>query len=247
MATLTSPVVIDRPSSGAGQGGPPPRHRDGGGGGRNDGTPDYDGRMRRARLGLMVALAPISALFLCFTAAYALRHGTPQIDVATGERITTWTEVHLPLKLLVLTTSILLASSATMEMARRKVARQSALAPLRSIPGVAWEDRGGFPWLSVTLVLGLGFLVGQWMAWRELQTYGFSFATTVSSAFFYLLTGTHAAHLAGGIIALGYAQTASLLHKPVEFRRIVVDVTAWYWHFMALLWIYVFCLLYFAR
>jgi heme/copper-type cytochrome/quinol oxidase subunit 3 len=39
----------------------------------------------------------------------------------------------------------------------------------------------------------------------------------------------------------------SVLHKPIESRRIVIDVTAWYWHFMALLWIYVFALLEFAR
>jgi len=39
----------------------------------------------------------------------------------------------------------------------------------------------------------------------------------------------------------------ALLHKPVEVRRIVVDVTAWYWHFMAAVWIYVFALLEFVR
>jgi len=39
----------------------------------------------------------------------------------------------------------------------------------------------------------------------------------------------------------------SLLRRPPETRRIVVDVTAWYWHFMAVLWIYVFGLLYFGR
>jgi cytochrome c oxidase subunit 3 len=63
----------------------------------------------------------------------------------------------------------------------------------------------------------------------------------------FLLTATHAVHLAGGIVALLWAATTALLHKPVESRRIVVDITAWYWHFMAALWIYVFALLGFAR
>jgi cytochrome c oxidase subunit 3 len=63
----------------------------------------------------------------------------------------------------------------------------------------------------------------------------------------FLLTIAHAVHLCGGMIALIWAASASLLHKPVEARRIVVDVTAWYWHFMAVLWIYVFALLGFAR
>jgi cytochrome c oxidase subunit 3 len=63
-----------------------------------------------------------------------------------------------------------------------------------------------------------------------------------------LLTAAHAVHLAGGIVALLWAAVmTSLLHRPVEGRRIVVDVTAWYWHFMAVLWIYVFALLGFAR
>ncbi len=54
--------------------------------------------------------------------------------------------------------------------------------------------------------------------------------------------------IACGVLALLYAATASfLLHRPVEARRIVVDVTAWYWHFMALLWIYIIALLGFAR
>jgi len=57
----------------------------------------------------------------------------------------------------------------------------------------------------------------------------------------------HAIHLAGGIMALLFAAATSLLHKPVEGRRIVVDITAWYWHFMALLWIYIFALIEIAR
>jgi heme/copper-type cytochrome/quinol oxidase subunit 3 len=49
------------------------------------------------------------------------------------------------------------------------------------------------------------------------------------------------------LLVLLYAAATSLARKPVEARRIVVDVTAWYWHFMALLWIYIFALLEFVR
>jgi heme/copper-type cytochrome/quinol oxidase subunit 3 len=49
------------------------------------------------------------------------------------------------------------------------------------------------------------------------------------------------------MIALIWAASASLLRRPVEARRIVVDITAWYWHFMAVLWIYIFLLLGLAR
>ena len=71
--------------------------------------------------------------------------------------------------------------------------------------------------------------------------------TNPSSSFAFLLTIAHAIHLGGGMIALIWAASASLLRKPVESRRIVVDITAWYWHFMAVLWIYVFALLGFAK
>jgi cytochrome c oxidase subunit 3 len=96
-------------------------------------------------------------------------------------------------------------------------------------------------------VLGGGFLTGQWIAWRLLAERGFYLATSASSSFVYLLTATHAVHLMGGLLVLLYAATGSLLHKPVEARRIVVDVTAWYWHFMFLLWVYIFALMWFVR
>jgi cytochrome c oxidase subunit 3 len=57
----------------------------------------------------------------------------------------------------------------------------------------------------------------------------------------------HALHLVGGVIAMLYAAAITLIDRPVDSRRVVVDVTAWYWHFMAVLWIYIFALLEFAR
>jgi len=81
-----------------------------------------------------------------------------------------------------------------------------------------------------------------------LESRGYYLATSPSSSFVYLLTGMHALHLAGGVLALIYSALAvAWLKKPFEVKRIVVDVTAWYWHFMALLWLYVFALLELAR
>jgi cytochrome c oxidase subunit III len=140
-----------------------------------------------------------------------------------------------------------LLSSGTMEAARRSITRQAALAPVKSIPGVSLGKESRWPWLGMTVVLGFGFLIGQWFAWGELHNRGFYVDTNPSSSFAFLLTITHAVHLAGGLIALLWASTASLLKRPVESRRIIVDVTAWYWHFMALVWLYLFALLMFAR
>jgi len=248
MATLSSPVTIQTPKAGKGGGGlRPPAFGGGGDGGRNDGFPDYGRRLRRARLGLAVAVAPIVMLFVSFTSAYVVRQGLPTLDERTNTYVRDWIPVNLPLALLLVNTGLLLVSTITVELARRQITRQVALAPVRSIPGVSLGQERAFPWIAITAVLGGGFLAGQWMAWRELADRGFYLATSASSSFVYLLTAAHAIHLAGGVLVLLYAATVSLLHKPVEARRIVVDVTAWYWHFMFLLWVYIFVLLWFVR
>jgi len=156
-----------------------------------------------------------------------------------------WIPVTLP-RLLLINTAVLILSSLFMEMARRRIKGQVTLASETSVPGVSAGDQTRIPWLSMTLVLGLVFLFGQWTAWRQLAANGFYVATTPSSSFVYLLTGTHAIHLMGGVLALFIAGFASLLRRSVATRSIVVDVTAWYWHFMAGLWIYILCLLEFA-
>ena len=248
MATLSSTVPVKIPeTSRDGGGAQPPVYRGGGDGGRADGYPDYGQRLRRARLGLAIALAPIFMFFISITSAYIVRQGLPTFDDKTNSYIREWIPVQLPLALLLVNTGLLAASSITAELARRQITRQSALAPVESIPGVSLGEEGRFPWIYVTVALGTGFLVGQWMAWQELASRGFYIATSASSSFVYLLTAAHGVHLAGGVIVLVYAATISLLHKPVEARRIVVDVTAWYWHFMFLLWIGIFALLWFVK
>ncbi|MGA2021979.1 MAG: cytochrome c oxidase subunit 3 [Candidatus Sulfotelmatobacter sp.] len=234
-----------------GRGGDVPVPPNGGGGGGDNssgsGLPNYGARLRRARLGLICGIATVSMVFISLTSAYVVRQGLPTFDGATNSYVRDWGQVQLPWLLLAINTALLLISSLTMEFARRDIKRRAALAPLQSMPGISLGEEKSFPWLGVTVLLGFGFLVGQWMAWGELKARGFFVDTNPNSSFVYLLTAAHAAHLAGGIIALLWAAATSLLHRPIEGRRIVVDVTAWYWHFMAVLWIYVFALLGLAR
>lgn len=247
MSSLT-PTVSARPAStGHGSDGHPPNIRGGGDDFRGDGSPDFGHRMRRARFGLLAAMVPIFSLFLGIAVAYILRHSTSVVDTTTRQVVRYWVEVQLPVGLLLFNTLLLLLSSFTMEMARRQIAQQAALEPLRRIPGLIPDSGLKFPWLGVSMFLGLAFLAGQAMAWHVLELRGFFMSTGASSGFVYVLTGTHAVHLAGGMVVLAYAQFATLSRKSIEHRRIVVDLTAWYWHFMAVLWICIFALLYFAR
>ena len=230
-----------------GQKPPAPPKRGGGGDDRGGDVPNYGARLRRARLGLICAIATVCMVFISLTSAYIVRQGLPTYDGTSNSYVRDWGFVEMPWTLLGINTLILLLSSVSMEFARRSVARQAALAPVKSIPGVSLGNEKNFPWLGITAVLGFAFLVGQWMAWSELHGRGFFVNTNPSSSFVFLLTITHALHLTGGMIALLWATTASMLHKPIESRRITVDITAWYWHFMAVLWIYVFALLGFAK
>jgi cytochrome c oxidase subunit III len=246
MATYTTGTPLNQ----LGRGGSVPAPPNGGGddGGFPDSElPNYGARLRRARLGLVCAIVTVGMVFVSLTSALIVRRGLPTFDELNRTHFRDWGGVQLPWTLLFINTAILLVSSLTMEGARRAIARRAALAPVRSIPGVSLGDERSFPWLGVTVILGLGFLVGQWMAWGELRARGFLVSTNPDSSFVYLLTAAHAVHLMGGILALLWAGITSLLHKPIEGRRIVVDVTAWYWHFMAVLWIYVFALLAFAK
>jgi cytochrome c oxidase subunit 3 len=245
MPSFSTTATVDDPRISLGDDGILPPVRGGGDDGSGPGLPDYATRLRRARLGLLVALTPILMLFVSFSSAYVVRQGLPTLDPRTNALVRDWIPVTLP-RLLLINTGVLILSSVFMELARRQIKGQAVLTSAKSAPGVSVVDQIKIPWLSLTLVLGIAFLLGQWMAWRQLAANGFYVATTPSSSFVYLLTGTHAIHLMGGVLALLIAGIASLLRRSVATRSIVVDVTAWYWHFMAGLWIYILCLLEFA-
>jgi cytochrome c oxidase subunit III len=217
-----------------------------GGDRKPDFMPNYGERLRRARLGLAVAMTPILMLFISFTAAYLVRRGFLAFDLTNNAYIRTWLPVQLPWSWLLANTAVLVLSSVTIELARRDITRQAALAPVQSIPGISLGDERHFPWLGLTTVLGCTFLAGQLWIWSVLSSRGFHLNTGPSSSFVYFLTGMHAIHLAGGALALLFADVATLLNRPIESRRIVVDITAWYWHCMTGLWIYILVLFSFA-
>jgi cytochrome c oxidase subunit 3 len=207
------------------------------------GLPQLEVRLRRARLGLGVGIVGIAMVFVSFTSAYIVRQGLPTLDPRTNTLVHDWLPLSLP-ALVFFNTGLLLISSVTMELARRQVARFTAPG---AILNVFAGREGTILWLALTVMLGLSFLKGQWTVWREMQASGFYVATSPNSSFLYLLTGTHGVHVLGGIFALLASGATMLLRRSAESRVVVLDVAAWYWHFMTLLWIYILCLLEFAR
>jgi cytochrome c oxidase subunit 3 len=245
MASFIPTVSVDDPRLALDDHGIAPPGRGGEDGGW-PGSPDFRTRLRRARLGLFVALTPVLMLFVSFTSAYVVRQGLPTLDPRTNQMVRDWIPIKLP-ALLLANTFILLLSTASMELTRRQTKREATLSPAELLPRSLFGDERAMPWLALTILLGICFLTGQWLAWRQLAARGFYVATSPSSSFIYLLTGAHAIHLMGGLLALFVAVGAALLRRSLATRNILVDVTAWYWHFMALLWVYILCLLEFAR
>jgi cytochrome c oxidase subunit 3 len=117
------------------------------------------------------------------------------------------------------------------------MARKVVLAPVLEIPGISLGKDRAVPWLPITAALGFAFLAGQGLGWRQLASSGYLLHGSRASAFFYLMTILHAIHLSGGLLALLYAVTMPWLNKALESRRLVVDIAAWYWHFMTALWL----------
>ncbi len=219
----------------------------GGGGGRGDHDHDYGEQIRRYRLAMAIGLVAIFMLFFSFSTAFVLHEKLGVPDIHTGGIARNWRPVPLPVGLLLFNTGLLILSSLTLEKARRDAFQQAALSVAAVIPGVKTSNTSRLPWLVVTLLLGLGFCVGQYAAWHNLMSRGIYMAAVPGSSFFYVATGMHAVHLLAGVLALVYASLVVHRRRGFDRRRVTLDVTSWYWHSMTVLWVYLLFLLVIVR
>ncbi|SRR5579859_56895 len=249
------PIISDRVEikrkpklGGGGPGKIPHRHGFGGGDDGDRGRPeDFRSRrqrMRRYRLVMGLCLFSVTVVFVVLTFLYILRLGTGRYDEDAHRQIQDWIPLKLPYLQLWVNSLLLLLSSITLEWARRGMARKEEFVDMGIVPPHLKQD---LPWLGISVVLGFLFLAGQVLVWQNLQHQGVFLATNPSRNYFYLLTGTHAVHLAGGLVALLYAAGGRLLGLRFESQKIAVEVTGWYWHYLAFLWFCIFALVHFAK
>src|ERR1700735_1741588 len=214
--------IVELPSSDRGGGGelPPDRpddHR------RGD---DFSGEFFKYRVpqrayvtGIIVAARSMLIFFMSLVSAFVVRRG-----LETGA----WHPIHMP-RILWLNTLILLASSATLVRSRHF---------LRARDGAGFRH-----WWGVTAILGIFFLAGQLIAWRQLFMQGVYLAGNAASGFFYFFTAAHGLHLLGGVAAL-------LVVAFREPRRLsqatATEVISIYWHFLDAMWIFLFLFLLFS-
>jgi cytochrome c oxidase subunit 3 len=180
--------------------------------------------------GVWVGIAAITMSFAAFTSALVARQGAA----------TDWLHFQLP-PILYLNTLVLLVSSVTFDWSRRRIL--AVTAPAEDEPGAALaRPPEGLVWLYVTLALGLLFIGGQLVAWRNLAAQGLFLATNPSSAFFYVLTALHGVHVLGGMGGLSYV-LYRLTHASGPATRTALRAAALYWHFMGVLWLYLLLIL----
>jgi cytochrome c oxidase subunit III len=174
-----------------------------------------------ASTGIWVVLASITMSFLAFTSALVVRQGSAA----------DWRHLTLPW-VLYLNTAVLVASSITLDLARREV--------VAFMGGLRTRVTRPTRWLYVTLSLGLLFVAGQYVAWLQLRAQGLYLATNPNSSFFYVLTAVHAVHVTGGLG--GLLRVIRRLNQS-SLRKSSLDATSTYWHFMGGLWVYLLVLL----
>lgn len=165
---------------------------------------------------LWVAMAGMIMMFGALTSAYIVRE-------AAGN----WLEFRIP-EIFFSSTILILLSSVTLHgsyLAFRK--------------GRALGYRG---LLVLTFCLGLAFLVAQYEGWQALYRIGVALDGNPGGSFFYVISGIHAAHVLGGLFALALAVVHGLTlpFRPTERRRRRFQLVLHYWHFVDLLWLYLF-------
>ena len=189
-------------------------------------VPSDDAGTPPARTGLWVFLAVVTSFFGLFIAAYSIRM-SPHLP--QGTELRDWQPVIEP-PLLWFNTLLLAVASAGMEFARRAMDR-----------GAAARARSG---LLVGGTFATAFLVGQWLAWRQLSTAGFYAAGNPANAFFYVLTGLHGLHLLGGLVY--WARTTWRLSgndAASPAASLAVELCTVYWHYLLVVWLVLFGLL----
>jgi cytochrome c oxidase subunit III len=137
---------------------------------------------------------------------------------------------HLDLPLAAVLTAVLVASSFTMQFGVWAIRR---------------GDQGKLRlWTAITLGLGILFLAGQLYDYSQL---GFSIADSSFGTVFYTLTGFHGAHVFGGVVGLTIVLARTMRGQFTTRNHVAVEAVSMYWHFVDVVWIFVFSTIYLLR
>ena len=173
--------------------------------------------MHPQKFALWIFLVTVIMIFAALTSAYIVRQ-------ADGN----WMLFELP-DLFFITTAVILISSATMHWAYRSVKKDNLETAKLAV--------------ALTTILGICFLVGQYLAWGQLVNNSVYLVGNPSGSFVYIISGLHGVHIVGGIIFL-LIVFVSIFKSKVHSKNVLrIEMCATYWHFLGGLWLYLFVFL----
>lgn len=169
-------------------------------------------------------------LFAAYFIARADATEWPPENMLTAEQIARGVKLEVEFALPFIATILLVLSSVTIQLGVWAIQRGDRTALIR--------------WLMVSIVLGLVFLTAQMYDYSQLH---FRAGDTVYGTTFYTLTGFHGAHVAGGVIFMGVVLARSMAGQFSAARHEAVEACSFYWHFVDVVWIALFTVLYIVK
>ena len=163
---------------------------------------------------LWVALGSIVMMFAGLTSAYIVKRDQPG-----------WTSFPIP-RAFWYSTAVILVSSVTVQMAL-KAFKEREMVKYRNL-------------ITLTAFLGVAFVLLQYEGFKSIWNSGVTLKGAGGGQFLYIIAGLHAAHVLGGIIALIIMFIKAFASKVRRYNSIPVELMSTYWHFVDLLWIYLF-------
>jgi cytochrome c oxidase subunit III len=173
--------------------------------------------MHPKKFALWLFIVTVIMIFAALTSAYIVRQ-------ADGN----WLIFELP-DLFLVTTAIILTSSGTMHWAYMSVKKDNLETAKIAI--------------VLTTILGIVFLIGQFMAWGELVKNSVYLVGNPAGSFVYVISGLHGIHIIGGVVFLIIVLVSVFQLKIHSKNLLRIEMCATYWHFLDVLWLYLFVFL----
>jgi cytochrome c oxidase subunit 3 len=172
-------------------------------------------RIHPHKFTLWVAIGSIIMMFAGLTSAYIVKSNQAA-----------WQSIEMP-KIFWFSTGTIVLSSLVMQMALRSF-KQRDMNRYRLM-------------IAATFVLGVVFVILQWIGFNQLWNEGIQFkGSSGGGQFLYVIAGLHAVHVLGGVIALTVMLIRAFLGRTKLYGSVPVEIMATYWHFVDVLWIYLF-------
>jgi len=177
--------------------------------------------MHPKKFALWLFIASVVMLFASLTSAYIVRE-------AEGN----WVYFELP-QLFYVTSVIVILSSITLQLAYI-AAKKDDLQKVKL-------------WIVLTSIFGVAFLVGQFMAWKDLVLNSIYLVGNPSGSFLYIITGLHALHVVSAVVFLFVVLGAAFKFNVHSKKLSQMEMCLTYWHFLSVLWLYLFVFLLMTR